>query len=66
MNVVIISILIAFGIMTAAMMYSLCRKSSIADDRLEEYCKNCNGRCEECPIFYRLSGKEGKNKCGDT
>jgi hypothetical protein len=57
MNVVIISILIALGIMTAAMMYSLCRIRSIADDRLEEYCKNCNGNCDNCPIGYRLSGK---------
>lgn len=66
MNTMCISIIIAMLVMVAATMYVLCKASDTQEERLREYCKNCHEKCEDCPIGYRLTGKEDKNKCGDT
>jgi len=57
MNTMCISIIIAMLVMVAATMYVLCKASDTQEERLREYCKNCNGNCDNCPIGYRLSGK---------
>jgi hypothetical protein len=66
MNTMCISIIIAMLVMVAATMYVLCKASDTQEERLREYCKNCHEKCEDCPIGYRLTGKENENKCGDT
>lgn len=66
MNTMCISIIIAMLVMVAATMYVLYKASDTQEEILREYCKNCHEKCEDCPIGYRLTGKEDKNKCGDT
>ena len=60
MNIVSISVVVAMLVMVAATMYVLCQASDTQEERLREYCKNCNENCDNCPVGYRLSGKRGK------
>ena len=62
MNIVSISVVVAMLVMVAATMYVLCQASDTQEERLREYCKNCHEKCEDCPIWYRLSGKRGKEE----